>query len=202
MARIDKTYTNNYDDYRLLLEWSKDKIVNFNYNHRKLSIPVKNFIYEWDKDSFNSRELPVMNTPTWLDKYLIDNCTIDFVLDRLNEVYGDGYLDDISLNTIPGDYKKNRKVSIVDDYDTSFKLHNNPYYSEEKWWIQSYGTRLNYSDNLKAWVDSERFPSNSNTMFASTIKSTVRLLRGMYLPKTEFKLIGRCIGEVYKIKVK
>jgi hypothetical protein len=203
MAGIDKTYTNSWEDYNALMDWARGKTIDFNYGKKKLKIPIFNSIYQWNKEDFIG-EMPVLNTFTWEDKYLWENCPCQFVIDRLREVYGGNYLDRHHINIIPVDFKTNRKIRIIKNTDTKFPLRNKVLGCRGWWWIQAdRGNNLDYSKELDAWVLPDTFPSNTNTMNGNTIKSIVRRLRKMYLPsRITFTLIGRFSGENYLIQVK
>lgn len=204
MAGIDKTYTNSYKEYKELKDWAKNQIVKFNYGKKSISIHVINFIYDWNENDF-TEELPVMNTPTWLDKYLYDNCKCKFVLDRLNETYPNKYLDNIKLGYIPKNFKQNRKVIITNDDRTLLPLTNKGLKLKCNWMLlEDKSTDFWYSDLLNAWVHNDsNFPNNTNTMFTNTTKSMIRRLRKMYLPSgLEFILVGRYVGEQFLVKIK
>ena len=77
MASIDKTYVDNYEDYLSYYEWAKDKYIEF-FNKKR--IYLKDYIYKWNESDFiGDGDLPMMNTPTYVDIYLIQNCPIKFV---------------------------------------------------------------------------------------------------------------------------
>ena len=205
MASIDKTYTNSYKEYQEFKDWSKGKQVIFNYGKKVFKISVSDYIYEWEEEDFNERELPIMNTPTWLDKYLYDNCPCEFVLNRLKEVYDEDFLKNVELNKISNTLKQNRKIIISKSDRTKLPLYNKGINSYGWWWLQEAKTfDFDYSEDLEAWVErGGYFPSNTNTMHAKTVKSLVRRLRKMYLPSgLEFRLSGRYVGEEFKVTVK
>ena len=205
MASIDKTYTNSYKEYQEFKNWSREKQVIFNYGKKVIKISVSDYIYEWEKEDFDGGELPIMNTPTWLDKYLYDNCPCEFVLNRLKEVYDEDFLKNIELNKISDNLKQNRRIVISKIGSTELPLYNKGINSHTWWWLQENNTfDFDYSEDLDAWVErGGHFPSNSNTMHAKTVKGLVRRLRKMYLPSgLEFRLIGRYVGEEFKITIK
>jgi len=203
MASIDKTYTNSFKEYKEYSDWVKSKTYTFNYGKKTLVVNISNWLYEWEEEDFTC-ERPIMNTPTWLDKYLYDNCPCKFVRNRLEEVYPKNYLSKIKLGEISEGLEQNRKVVIKNTNRTTLPLTNKGL-NHTAWWIQENNTNnFDYSDELDAWVYREDyFPSFTNTMHSKTIKAMVRRLRKMYLPKgLEFRLIGRYIGEEFIIKIK
>ena len=89
MAGIDKTYTSSWEEYSSLVEWCKDK--SFVLKNGDVVRPSR-YIYKWQKEDFDGeREIPVWNTPTYLDIWLIRNCPIEFIQERLKEQYGGGW---------------------------------------------------------------------------------------------------------------
>jgi len=75
--------------------------------------------------------IPVMNTPTWLDIYLIQNFKSKFVLDRMKSVYGeDSYKNfvKVDLCAVPSvEFQQNRKINIMRSNSTKFPLHSRSY---------------------------------------------------------------------------
>jgi hypothetical protein len=205
MAGIDKTYTSSWKEYKELVDWARGRNIDFKYGKKTLKVPISNAIYQWNEEDF-TRERPVLNTATWEDKFLWDNCPCQFVIDRLRDVYGDNgnYLDNLIVNNIPDDFKTNRKITIVRDKTTKFPISNKGLYSYGYWSVQTVGmTSFWYSKDLDAWVDYQSFPWDTNTMNGRTVKSIVRRLRKMYLPSgLTFMLMGNYVGEHYLIKVK
>lgn len=202
MAGIDKTYTNSFEEYQQLVDWAKDKEIVFNKKQKKR---LSDYIYQWNEEDFIS-ELPVMNTPNYIDIYLIQNCPIKFVQDRMKEVYSEESIkefNDINFPIeFPKDYKQNRKV-IISKYK-NLPLYNKGINSHSCWWLQSNDFDWDFDDDNKVWVNrSLYYPSNTNTSHHKTIKSLVRFLRKQYLPSgLEFRLSGRYVGEEFTIKIK
>jgi len=171
MAGIDKTYTKRWEEYQSLVEWCKDK--SFTLKNGDVIRPSR-YIYEWDKESFDGeKSLPVWNTPTYLDIWLIRNCPLEFIQDRLKEQYGGGWSkeaftkhndDDmyhqILTYTSPYDLferKGSHKFSIKYEINDRFK-------DDGLWWridILDYGWW--YNEEHKMWYhDDEALPINSN----------------------------------------
>ena len=105
MAGIDKTYTDSYQDYLELKNWAENNSLELTYGNKSVKYKASSYIYGWKEEDFDGRELPVMNTPTWFDKYLIDNCPCQFVINRLNSVYGDNYLKPEEQRALYVDFK-------------------------------------------------------------------------------------------------
>lgn len=203
MAGIDKTYTNSFAEYKQLVDWVKDKeeVVFSKKQKEKLS----DYIYQWSEEDF-TYELPVMNTPSYIDIFLIKNCPLKFVQDRMKEVYSEETIKE--FNTIafpiqlPKEYKQNRKIVI--SKSKRLPLYNKGVNSHSWWWLQSNGFDWGFDSDNNVWVNRDLyFPSNTNTSHHKTIKSLVRFLRKQYLPSgLEFRLSGRYVGEEFTIKIK
>ena len=108
MAGIDKTYIKTYNQYKEVCDWCKDIVVTFGIN-KNIKFKPSDFINEYTKDDFNqlpeNGELVLWNTPQYMDEWLIKNCPIDFIQNRLKEQYGDDY-DDIKNGNCET-YKRN-----------------------------------------------------------------------------------------------
>lgn len=201
MAGIDKTYCSDYSEYLKLKEWANGKVINF-WNGSKLV--VSDYIYDWEETDFDGRDLPIMNTPECLDIYLIQNCPIEFVQDRMKSVWDNEYQDkkNMEFPTIhPDDLNQNRKVTITQI--GKLPLKNKGIYCHQNWWLQS-KSEMGFDDATKNWVRyQDNLPNNTNTSHHKTIKGLIRFLRSQYLPVgVEFRLIGRFIGEEFLIKIK
>lgn len=204
MAGIDKTYTNSYKDYKEFKDWADTQYLTFFDGHK---VCIGNWVCSCEKDDFDYGEIPIMNTPTWLDVYLIQNCKSKFVLDRMMDVYDEEFYSEaesINLSAAPPeDFKQNRKIVIKRiPKTTKYRLHSKPFYGETKWWVQSCDG-FQYNDNTKTWTNSDYYPSNTNTSLIPSIKSLIRHLRKQYLPNgAKFRIIGRYVGEEYLVVVK
>lgn len=201
MASIDRTYTDSFKEYTELKDWMEDKVVTFFDGYQAY---ISNCLYEWEEKDFNGRNIPVMNTPTWLDSYLMNHCPIPFVIERLKYVYGVNFekIKNLNLSNLPEHYQQNRKIVIVNNKFTQFPLCNKPY-NNKKWWLQTNDLDLWYNDLTKKWAKREIYPTNSNTSLHSSIKALIRFLRKQYLPPNyQFELIGGAVGERYTVIVK
>lgn len=205
MASIDKTYVDNYEDYLSYYEWAKDKYIEF-FNKKR--VYLRDYIYKWNESDFiGDGDLPMMNTPTYVDIYLIQNCPINFVQERLRYVYGREYKKLKSIKfpiDMPMDYKTNSKVVIRNfDNNTYYPLFNKGINSHQRWIVEILGEWW-YNEDWNTFVNTDlHMPFTSNVMCVRNIKSLVRKLRKMYLPKgLELILRGRYVGETYKIIIK
>lgn len=201
MAGIDKTYANSFKEYEELKDWAKGKTIVFN---KKQKVNISDYIYDWEEEDFSS-ECPVMNTPTPVDAFFIQNCHLKFVQDRLKAVYDRKTFKELKNLQfpilLPEDYKQNRKITIS---KSKAPLYNKGITSHGGWWLQSNSFRWGFDDENRVWVNRDLYlPNNTNTSHHKTVKSLVRFLRSQYLPSgLEFRLIGRYVGEEFTIKIK
>jgi hypothetical protein len=204
MAGIDKTYTNSYKDYKEFKDWADKQFLTFFDGYK---VCIGNWVWNYTEEDFDGRELPIMNTPTWLDIYLIQNCKIKFVLDRMKDVYGKNSYKEfktVNLTAKPSEeFQQNRKIIIKNCNTTKFPIHNTPYGKSKYWWLQC-DDSFWYNDETKTWTNSDfYYPHNTNTAHILSIKSLIRHLRKQYLPKgVTFTISGRYIGEEYKVLIK
>lgn len=203
MAAIDKTYTKNWDDYQSLIEWCKGK--SFILQNGDVIYPSR-YIYDWEKEDFDGKkEFPVWNTPIYLDIWLIRNCPLKFIQDRLKEQYGDGwsktafkdrndadmYYQILSYNS-PYDVVRSNgshKFSIKYKKDEKFK-DDNLFWSirviDDGWW---------YNDKHNMWYhDNDALPTNCNyAHFKGNItkRKLARLIKRWNLPNgTQIEFSG------------
>lgn len=201
MAGIDKTYTSSYENYKEFKNWADKQVLIFFNGHKEC---IGDWVWNYTKDDFSGGEIPIMNTPIWLDIYLIQNCKSQFVLDRMRSVYNEkSYKEFLNVDLTakpPESFQQNRKIVVKKHEYTKFPIHNKPFGKKMKWWLQS-DDNFQYNDETKTWV-SNYYPSNTNTAHISSIKSLIRHLRKQYLPKgITFTLSGRYIGEDYLVCV-
>ncbi len=103
MGNIDKTFTNNYNEYKEFKDWADTQFLTFYNGH---TVCIGNAVGDYEEADFDGRKLPIMNSPVWVDVYLIQHCKIDFVIKRLKFVYSPetyGQLETIDLTKYPTD---------------------------------------------------------------------------------------------------
>ena len=198
MASIDKTYTSSYREYREFKDWADTQVVTFFNGHTEC---IGDWVYSLEEGHFDGREIPIMNTPTWMDAFLIQNCPFEFVQDRMQGVYDDHY-DVLKVTPFsrPDNYKQNRKISIH-QVKGGFHVCRKPF--RVKYWSLQSDNYL-YHRETKTWVGPDLlYPRSTNTSHIKSLKALVRHLRKQYLPSgITFELSGRYIGDYYSIKIK
>ncbi len=203
MAGIDKTYTDSYNDYKEFKDWADAQVLTFFDGHKAC---IGDWVYDYGKNDFSHGEIPIMNTPVWLDIYLIQNCKSQFVLDRMKDVYHEDHCQEFRSIDLtagpPEDFTKNRKVIIKRNSRSKFPVHNKSY-SSKYWWVQC-DDNFWYNSETETWVSCDMYyPHNTNTAHMPSVKSLVRHLRKQYLPKgVNFRITGRCVGEEYSAYIR
>lgn len=208
MARINKTYIKTYNQYKEVCDWCKDIVVKFDNTFVKNgSFKPFDFIYEYTEDDFKSLgeniDLVLWNTPWYMDKWLIKNCPIDFIQERLKEQYGNDYDDikngncemyernglgkDIHFKVIKKPYIYNRYNFLYTDRQNKLKVYkenrkciwNIRIEDENNYWF--YNKKHDYWTNL-----SEELPFDSSIYIIKkknlNIKSIYRYLKKWNLP--------------------
>jgi len=211
MAGIDKTYTNSYEEYKEFKDWADKQVVTFFDGYKER---VGDYVYSLEKDDFTGRDIPIMNSPTWLDIYLIQNCKSEFVLGRMKGVYSEkdynSFLNvDLSAKP-PSNFQQNRKITIRETENTDSYFSNRPFYLKnktydgKKWWLQhdvrdKSGYLFDYNEYTKIWACYEmHYPTYSNTSRLPSLRLIVKHLRKQYLPAgITFNIRGRYVGEEY-----
>lgn len=211
MAWIDKTYVDNYKDYKRLYDWCASVgTVTDDYGTR---INPLWYINIWEEKNFEGKKdnglggLPVWNTPEYFDVWLIRNCPIDFVQNRLKEQYGGGWSktaltdrQEESEYQLIKEHKakcdlyqrnglgKNAVMSVEWKYNYRFKN------SGMWWWIEVLDTNKGdmwcYNDYTDYWVNKgqgEMKPWNTNICDRIhgplSMKRVLRMIRKWNLPE-------------------
>lgn len=203
MAAIDKTYTSSWEEYQSLVEWCRDK--SFTLKNGDVIRPSR-YIYEWDKENFDGEKyLPVWNTPTYLDIWLIRNCPLGFIQDRLKEQYGGGWSKEAFT-----DHNDEDMYHQILHYRSPYDVWRGKgshkftikYVANEKikdddlhWWVDVLTSGWWYNDKHNMWYhNDEALPINSNyAHFSGNIskRKLARLIKRWDLPKgTQIRFTG------------
>ena len=120
---------------------------------------------DWEPDKEGKAEIVLWNTPTYFDVWLIRNCPLEFIQDRLRQQYGKSYTkikerrSEYDLYTRPAASKHFKVLPL-----SSF-----PRIRARNLWlyIQSEGSDWMYDDEMKLWSHwLECRQWNTNTMDA------------------------------------
>lgn len=216
MAAIDKTYISDWKQYCDLKQWC-DSVgrVTDDYGNR---FRPSDFMNEWTEKDFSKLEdgedLPVWNTPTYMDVWLVRNCPLQFMQDRLREQYGGGWsktaftghnreslYQEILDRTSPYDtYERNglgqtARISIDRKLDVRFKD------TRMVWWIDVLDSGWWYSCDTDRWFESSIDLHNRSKMGRTSssciyrgympVKKILRKIRKWDLPEgTRIRFCG------------
>lgn len=217
MAGIDKTYAQSIKEVDEFINWAEEasfkcpngqilKVINYCYLDREYisQSDVREEMERWFEEG---NEIPVLNSPTALDYFLIKYCPLPMVQKRMNEVYSEDYIKSIKDGTsdwdtfkrpTPGNHLKwvegkpnHRKelkgwlsIHSVDLPDDTYLRYNN----EDKIWI--------YPDELGIWNTS------AEEIKCRSIKAINRKILGCGFGEgTVVTIVGRNLTKPIKIKV-
>ncbi len=80
-------------EFKEAIEEQKERYRNY-YKDPKHLQEAKDFLgQDWEPDKDGKAEIVLWNTPTYFDIWLIRNCPIDFIQDRLRQQYGESYIE-------------------------------------------------------------------------------------------------------------
>ena len=197
MAAIDKTYTSSWEEYQSLVEWCREK--SFTLKNGDVIYPSK-YIYEWSEEDFDGKkELPVWNTPTYLDIWLIRHCPLRFIQDRLKEQYGGGW-SKTAFTDHNEDDMYHKILSYTSPYDVNWRILdcsrkfstkyevNNKFKDDDLcWWVNVIDNGWWYNGKHNMWYhDEEALPiDSSHAHFRGNIseRKLARLIKRWSLPK-------------------
>lgn len=252
MAYIDKTYFSTYEQWKQVRDWCDDKIVEFN---KTQIYHVKNYLYYTDltevefnsykeefikshcknynttrEEALNNFSMVLWNTPVWLDIWLIRNCPINFIQDRLKCQYGDEYAQIKNKTSRYDTYKRNGlgknfhyKIICKPNWKPRYNFHcinrfdNDNYYKEKQtpwWFIAIEDTKIKNSISWFAntkynyWTNSEEgLPFDSNMMNIKrknlNIHAIIRMIKKWNLPAgSQVKVLNNYFNYGWIINIK
>lgn len=149
MAGIDKTYVTSYNDWKEIQNYMKNAkftcpngIVLHGRDYLYEDDMTKDEVEEWIQDY---GEIPVMNTPTVVDYFLIKYCPIKVIQDRMHEVYNEDFINSVLNGTSKYDTFKRPVAGKIFKYIIKPK-----FYRTFNCWNKHYKRRLHtgYKINL------------------------------------------------------
>lgn len=252
MAYIDKTYIVDYQQFIEVRDWCKGKIVE---TDNGLKYHAENFLIDkdmteeyfnnWKKEIIENRmrtygetyekayknaEIPLWNTPFYFDRWLIKNCPIQFIQDRLKYQYDEEY-EQIKNGTSTYDtYKRNglgkkfhykviRKPNWKPRYNFPYidRFNKDKHYKENQkpWWLITIeDTKTDHPISWWANTDhnywtnsSEGIPFNSNMMDIKrknlNIHAIIRMIKKWNLPDgSQVRVLNRYFNYGWIINIK
>lgn len=252
MSYIDKTYIVDYQQFTEVRDWCKGKIVETDNGlkyHAEDFLIDKNMTEEyfnnWKKEVIENRmrnygetyekayknaEIPLWNTPFYFDRWLIKNCPIQFIQDRLKYQYDDEYEQIKNETSVYDTYKRTglgknfhykviRKPNWKPRYNFPYidRFNNDKYYKENQkpWWLITIeDTKTDHPISWWAntyynyWTNSEEgLPFNSNMMDIKrknlNIHAIIRMIKKWNLPAgSQVKVLNRYFNYGWIINIK
>lgn len=252
MAGIDKTYISDYQQFTQVRDWCKDKKVELKNG---LVYNAIDFLMYPDmtEDEFNSWkdeliqrhiktynesreeaekyfEIPLWNTPTYFDIWLIRNCPIDFIQERLKYQYGAEYNQIKNYRSEHDTYQRNglgknfhykviekpnwkpRYNFIYTDRHGNKKVYKE---SRKSWWFvelrELSGNDIMWEANQDYdywtnWIEALPFTSNMMDIRKKknlNIHSIIRMIKHWDLPaNTQVKVVNRYFNYGWVINIK
>ena len=216
MAIIDKTYVKSLEEYKMFIDWAKDKVYQ---GAQGTTFKVMDYVYsDWTLDAvteyFNRENAPIaiLNTSWSIDYFLIKDCPFDFVQERMKEVYGEEYYMEVKNGISKYDtFKRNEIVSTKVKVISYGNFGKKKYLYRDKgkkkvidYWIEvdhdNYS--LSYHSPLNIWVlegyELINAYSWSNVCHKKikSIKALIKQILKWRLPKgTIVKWCGEYVGD-------
>lgn len=203
MAAIDKIYITSIEQYREYKKWC-DSILYQRDSIGNLWHPSE-FIYPGTEREYiiglrHNKEIALCNNPSYVDVFLIRNCPIGFIQNRLKEQYGEEY-DQILNHT-----------SIYDTYtvqsSNKFKILKKPNFNcriNEDWYVTIHSDNMfwRYNSIKNCWkTHLDLCYMDSVYAYFKHIdhRKIKRLIKKWKFPKGVIvSFIGRYEGQFYKI---
>lgn len=195
MSGIDKTYL-SWEDYLILKDWcEKTELI---YDNGVKGSPM-DFLCLYDEPYEEVK--PVWNTPTSFDRWLYNNCPLEFIQKRLSEQYSDPK----NLNYVPKSLERGKHYTQITKPKYNFRY-------KWSWWIDLVG-RIDGEYWFYGW-DSHVWYSSSSLMPPETRSSCAhiknltkrklnRLIKKWNLPiDTILRITNRYVGSEYKIIIR
>ena len=208
MSYIDKLWVSSHEEYAEFVNWIGNKTVKF---FDGTVVNVNQFLIEWSDNDFNGKELPLMNSPLFIDVWLIQNCPFEYILNQLTEKYSQENIDKFktfSFARKPKGYLKNRKVVIEYNNNSVFPLRCEETLNPKRDWmleaVETHQHCFRFNEESGIWGNEKYFHfGNTNVQQFRTIADVKKSLKNQYLPKgITFELQGYYDGQVYTVKVK
>ena len=203
MAGIDKTYLNTYQEYIEVLEWcNKVGTITDEYGN---TFNPKDFMNCDLKEADFFSGMVLWNTPTWFDLYLIRNCPVKVIQERLHEQYSDEFIEKVLNHT--SEYDKFKRNGLGRNLRAS--VFKKPTYKccDNWWWIEIKGDWC-YNEYTNEWVheaECKEWTTNVCTKYRGklSIRKIMRILRRWNLPKgLTVSIRGTYVGQEWILKTK
>ncbi len=219
MASIDKTYITDIQQYRDFINWAKNK--KFTTPLGFVLSPMNSLYYIEDINDEtsliealkNDKSVPILNTSDTMDYYLIKYCPLDFIQNRMKEVYGEDYYLSIKNGASVYDTFKREsgtKVKVIKESKFGTKdfldLPHRP--KIVNFWIEVEHPRFTFSyhENKNIWtIDGKELAHVTSDVAHKKITSKRAMIKQILkwkLPKgSVVKWMGTYVGDDIYFKV-
>jgi hypothetical protein len=153
MAGIDKTYVKSLKEWREIEDWAKDKVIVSDYADEYVFLIE--YIPEYTDEEIEkwiqqAGEVPIWNTGTFVDVWLMKNCPLEIIQNRLKEQYGEEYIKEVLEGRSEFDlYKRNglgKKFHYTVLKKPTFRKHYN------FWTKAGNGKWLHFKNSKAFWM--------------------------------------------------
>ena len=214
MAAIDKTYVDNWDDYKSVLEWCDEHPMPLSDGG---TLNLREILYypKLTEDDFkDGKERVLWNTSFYEDVFLIKNCDIPFIVERLRDVQYKGDYESIKDGTYPfrkrGEAGKHVKmIQCAWGTDTKRQMRSWGIYltfdakSEGNGYWRYYEDSDHWALSDELYEDTSEWVSSSYVSSKGrSVKAMVRMIRRWKLPVgTIVTVYGKFTNEIWKFLV-
>ncbi|MGN0966725.1 MAG: hypothetical protein ACI4OP_03925 [Candidatus Coprovivens sp.] len=203
MAAIDKIYITSIEQYREYKRWC-DSIP---YQHDSIDNlwHPSEFIYSRTEREYilglrYNKEISLCNNPVYVDVFLIRNCPIEFIQNRLKEQYGDEYNCILNYTSMYDTYKPIISTKFKIREKPSFNFKSDNYWTVE---INSMDAYWRYNSEKHCWKSNLDlcYCDSSCAYFKNmSLRKIKRLIKRWKLPiGVTITISGRYIGQNYTI---
>lgn len=196
MSSVNEIYTDSYNNYKEFVSWAfKNRFTCPN----GIKINISNGIFNWKKEDFkNGKFLLVLPTRAVQDYFLIKYCPLQFVQDRMKQIYSEDYYNSIKNGTSKfdtftkeGKYGTHCKVIKKPDIITKYP------WGLTNWYITTDCVFITYNATYNKWL--WKYELGDGISFAcyrcKSLKSIIRHINKWKLPiGTKVKAYSKYAG--------
>ena len=205
MAGIDKTYVKSWEDYKIVRDWV-ESVGQVKDDFGNIFSPL-DWLSEWEESDFKgTQELPIWNTPLYLDVWLIRHCPLPIIQSRLQEQYGEEYVEIKEGRSVYDHYVRPAASSQFKVYPPGYfprGINRSRYYYID---IQEDSGDWMFDDEGEKWVNwKECRPWNTNTMTISgpiTRRKFKRVIQKCGFPAGVKLMCYPNYGEFFEVVIK
>ena len=225
MAGIDKTYVETYEDWKSVMDYARNtkfmcpngielSLINYCYYPDKSKTEVENWLNN------SSGSIPVMNTSNVVDYFLIKECPLEVIQNRMKEVYDEDFYNSVITGTSEYDTfirpEGGKHVKLVKKpcwnytakwYNDYLSKYRRTGYSIQVFLPEPYYTYCaNYNKDFNIWILPNELGEGEGNYIDTdcmSLKSLINKILSWNLPiGTRIVFGGRYVGESGEFIVK